>query len=163
MNYLVTPKALDHLPLATRPCLPEQCNYCSKNFSRASCPSKIPGQVDGIWHLVRNEVHKRFFLNSCLHWIITKYFSYKNHSGIFFERHFFVIFWGLKNFCCLKTCFYLHQVKVICYHHYLLLFINKEHYWTILVNFCVKNLEMIQCMFFLIRDQNYTTLNQKMF
>ena len=32
MNYLVTPKAPDHLPLATLLCLPEQCNHCGKNF-----------------------------------------------------------------------------------------------------------------------------------
>ena len=54
MIYLVTPETPDHLPLATLPCLPEQCNYCGENFSRksilskhvlvvhwASCPSKI--------------------------------------------------------------------------------------------------------------------------
>ena len=53
MNYLLTPETPDHLPLATLPCLPEQCNHCVKNFSRnsslskhmvvvqrASCPSK---------------------------------------------------------------------------------------------------------------------------
>ena len=36
MNYLLTPDAPDHLPLATLPCLPEQCNHCGKNFSRKS-------------------------------------------------------------------------------------------------------------------------------
>ena len=36
MNYLVPPEAPDHLPLATLPCLPEQCNHCGKNFSRKS-------------------------------------------------------------------------------------------------------------------------------
>ena len=54
MNYLVTPKAPDHLPLAPLSCLPEQYNHCGKIFSRksslsnhmlvvhgASCPSKI--------------------------------------------------------------------------------------------------------------------------
>ena len=40
MNYLVPPEALYHLPLATLPCLPEQCNYCGKNFSRTSSLSK---------------------------------------------------------------------------------------------------------------------------
>ena len=36
MNYLLTPEAPDHLPLATLPCLPEQCNHCGKNISRQS-------------------------------------------------------------------------------------------------------------------------------
>ena len=40
MNYLVPPEAPDHLPLATLPCLPEQCNHCGKNFSRKSRVSK---------------------------------------------------------------------------------------------------------------------------
>ena len=31
MNYLGPPEAPDHLPLATLPCLPEQCNHCGKN------------------------------------------------------------------------------------------------------------------------------------
>ena len=37
MNYLVTTEAQDHLPLATLPCLQEQCNHSGKNF--ASKPS----------------------------------------------------------------------------------------------------------------------------
>jgi hypothetical protein len=32
MNYLGPPEAPDHLPLATLPCLPEQCNHCGKNL-----------------------------------------------------------------------------------------------------------------------------------
>ena len=40
MSYLVTPEAPDHLPFATLPCLPEQCNHCGKNFSRKSSLSK---------------------------------------------------------------------------------------------------------------------------
>ena len=40
MNYLVTPEAPDHLPLATLPCSPEQYNQCGKNFSRKSTLSK---------------------------------------------------------------------------------------------------------------------------
>ena len=30
MNYLVTIEAPDHMPLASLPCLPEQCNDCGK-------------------------------------------------------------------------------------------------------------------------------------
>ena len=54
MKYVLPPEAPDHLPLATLPCLPEQCSHCGRNFSResslskhmlvvhgASCPSKI--------------------------------------------------------------------------------------------------------------------------
>ena len=40
MNYLLTPKTLDHLPPATLPCLSEQYNHCKKNFSRKSSLSK---------------------------------------------------------------------------------------------------------------------------
>jgi hypothetical protein len=32
MNYLGPPEAPDYLPLATPPCLSEQCNHCGKNF-----------------------------------------------------------------------------------------------------------------------------------
>ena len=34
MNYLGPTDAPDHLPLATLPCLPKQCNHCGKNFSK---------------------------------------------------------------------------------------------------------------------------------
>ena len=47
MNYLLTPKAPDHLPLATLPCLPEQCNHCGKNLSRKSSLSKHMVVVHG--------------------------------------------------------------------------------------------------------------------
>ena len=47
MNYLVIPKAPEHLPLAILPCLPEQCNYCGKNFSRESSRSKHMFVVHG--------------------------------------------------------------------------------------------------------------------
>ena len=40
MNYMVSPEAPDHLPLATLPCLLEQCNHCGKNCSRKSSLSK---------------------------------------------------------------------------------------------------------------------------
>ena len=41
MNYLGPPEAPDHLPLATLPCLPEQCNHCGKNFNNdKNSPSK---------------------------------------------------------------------------------------------------------------------------
>ena len=39
-NYLLTLEAQDHTPLATLPCLPEQCNHCGKKFSRKSRLSK---------------------------------------------------------------------------------------------------------------------------
>ena len=32
MNDLEPPEAPAHLPLATLPCKPEQCNHCGKNF-----------------------------------------------------------------------------------------------------------------------------------
>ena len=35
-NYLGPPEAPDHLPLATLPCLPEQCNHCGKNLKKNS-------------------------------------------------------------------------------------------------------------------------------
>ena len=38
------PKALDHLPLATLPCSPTQCNHCGKKFSRMSSP-----HIGGPW------------------------------------------------------------------------------------------------------------------
>ena len=45
MNYLVPPEAPDHLPLATQPCLPEDCSHHGKNFSRKFGLSKhIGGQ-----------------------------------------------------------------------------------------------------------------------
>ena len=47
MNYLVSPVAQDHLPLATLPCLPEQCNQCGKNFSRKSSLFKNMLVVNG--------------------------------------------------------------------------------------------------------------------
>ena len=31
-EFLGPPEAPYHLPLATLPCLPEQCNHCDKNF-----------------------------------------------------------------------------------------------------------------------------------
>ena len=34
MNYLGPPEAPDHHPLATLPCLPEQCSHCGKNFKQ---------------------------------------------------------------------------------------------------------------------------------
>ena len=40
MNYLLTPKAPDHPPHTTLPCLPEKCNHCGKNLSRKSSLSK---------------------------------------------------------------------------------------------------------------------------
>ena len=39
-NHLLTPEALDHVPLATLHCLPGQCNHCDKNYSRKSSLSK---------------------------------------------------------------------------------------------------------------------------
>ena len=36
MNYLGPPEAPDHQPLATLPCLPEQCNHCEKKFFKKS-------------------------------------------------------------------------------------------------------------------------------
>ena len=58
LNYLVTPEAPDHLPLATLPCFPERCNHCGKSFSThiggpwshgypKNTTRQIPGQVDG--------------------------------------------------------------------------------------------------------------------
>ena len=54
MNLLAPHEASDHLPLATLPGLPKQCNHCGKNFLRqsslfkhvlvvhgASCPLEI--------------------------------------------------------------------------------------------------------------------------
>ena len=50
MNYLVPPKAPDHLPLATLPGLPEPCLLCGKSFSRESCQSKHMLVVHGASH-----------------------------------------------------------------------------------------------------------------
>ena len=36
MNYLGPPEAPDHLPLATFPYLPEQCNHCGKVLNKRS-------------------------------------------------------------------------------------------------------------------------------
>ena len=40
MNYMVSPEAPDHLPLATLPCFLEQCNHCGKKLSRNSSLSR---------------------------------------------------------------------------------------------------------------------------
>ena len=48
MNYLATHQATDHLPLATLPCLPEQCNHYGNNFSRKSSLSKYMLVVHGV-------------------------------------------------------------------------------------------------------------------
>ena len=51
MNHLVPPEAPDHMPLAPLPCLPEECNHCSKNFSRKSSLSKHMLLVHGASHI----------------------------------------------------------------------------------------------------------------
>ena len=48
MNYVVLPEASDHLPLATLPCLPDQCSHCGKNFSRESNMAKHMLVVHGL-------------------------------------------------------------------------------------------------------------------
>ena len=53
-------------------------------------------------------------------------------AGIFFVETIFMCRFlvPLEFFVHLKTCFLdLHQVKVICYCRYLMLFSNKEHNW----------------------------------
>ena len=47
MNYVVPPEAPNHLSRATLPCLPEQCNYYGKSFSRKFSLSKQVFVVNG--------------------------------------------------------------------------------------------------------------------
>ena len=55
MNYQVTQKASEHLPLTLLPCLPEQCYHCGKNFSRKSSLSKHMFVVHGASRLSKTD------------------------------------------------------------------------------------------------------------
>ena len=87
MNYVVPPEAPDHLPLATLPCLPEQCSHCGENFSKksslskhilvvhgASRPSKIPQDS----YLAKLMVHRRTSFAICYITFNTR-ISFKKH------------------------------------------------------------------------------------
>ena len=100
--------------------------------------TKIHGQgtIQTAYKLI---IHKLLLTTNKIINFITK--SLRKFCSFFFLLQ----FWGLGFFCMLKTLvFDLHQVKVICYRHYLKPYINKEHYWTMSANWCITNLEMIQ-------------------
>ena len=87
MNYLVTPEVPDHLPLATLPCLPEQCNHCGKNFTRKSNLSKHmlivhgdsrPSQIQQDRNLAKLMASKRITYVVC-------YIAFK--TSISFKKH----------------------------------------------------------------------------
>ena len=99
--------------------------------------------------------HKLFLIKNKIHGVITK--SLRN---FFWKRVFSFQAFGI--FVCLKTWFLdLQQVKVSCYRSYLMLYSNKEHYWTISANCCVNNLEMIQNVFFTSGEKNKTFCGKK--
>ena len=105
-----------------------------------------------IW--LEMEFTSDIFLNHQLALIIHKYFLIttkiicfitKSLRKSFSEDNFFLLVGLLKFVVRIKTWFLdLHQVKVICYRRYLLLYSTKKHYWIIWANCCVKKLEMIK-------------------
>ena len=87
MNYVVPPESPDHLPLATLPCLPEQCNHCGKTLSRKSSLSKHMLVVHGASRpskILQDRYLAKLMASSRISFVIC-YIAFK--TRIVFKKH----------------------------------------------------------------------------